>query len=83
VKPFIDAVSGITFIRNWVGAHYNALGSDISDGEVEGFGKAVLALVSALVCPTCGDLPRRPSGSYFECSCKTTNKTRMYPLVAP
>mgnify|MGYP001191706178 FL=1 len=80
LKPFIDKVSGITFIRNWVGAHYNALGSDISDGEVEGFGKAVLDLLSALVCPVCGDLARRPDGSYWRCECR---KTRMFPLAAP
>jgi hypothetical protein len=81
IKPLIDAATGAQWIRNCVGCHLNALGSDVSDGDVRGFALGVLALAENLICASCGTLPtRRPSGSYWQCVC---GELELYPLVYP
>lgn len=69
IKPLFDAVNALTFIRNQVGCHFSAVGSDIADADVETFGDSTVKFVSALVCPHCGDMPRQKESNYFKCSC--------------
>jgi hypothetical protein len=81
IKPLIDAATGAQWIRNCVGCHLNALGSDVSDGDVHRFAQSVLALAEILICASCGALPvRRPSGSYWQCIC---GEIELSPLVSP
>jgi len=81
IKPLIDAATEVQWIRNCVGCHLNALGSEISDTDVRCFARAVLTLADALICQSCGTLPtRRPSGSYWQCVC---GELELHPLVYP
>lgn len=77
IKPFIDETGPLLFIRNQVGCHFNSVGADVADADVEAFGSATIALVKALCCKQCGDIPQRSDGSHFRCGCK---KTKMSPL---
>jgi energy-coupling factor transporter ATP-binding protein EcfA2 len=83
IKPLIDAATSYGWVRNCVGCHFNLSGSDVPDTEVKAFGQAVSALANALVCSSCNTLPtRRPSGSSWQCKCKTGG-LELHPLVAP
>jgi hypothetical protein len=48
--------------------------------EIIEFGRATLGLLDSLVCPKCGDLPRKPDGSVWRCGCKTR---WLAPLAIP
>jgi hypothetical protein len=79
LKPLIDACISEQWIRNAVGCHFSALGSEITDGDVRKFCENVLALAAQVICDSCGMLPtRRPSGSYWQCKC---GKLELYPLI--
>jgi hypothetical protein len=81
LKPLIDACTTAQWIRNAVGCHCSALGSDVTDGDVRKFCESVLALAAELICDSCGMLPmRRPSGSYWQCKCGTLE---LNPLIYP
>jgi hypothetical protein len=77
IQPFIDDAGPLLFIRNQVGCHFNSVGAEVADGDVEAFGNATAALVKALSCKHCGDIPDKRDGSHFRCGCK---KTKMTPL---
>jgi len=81
LKLLIDAATEQNWVRNTVGCHFNALGSEIADSEVKSFAGAVLSLADTLICSACHRLPiRRPSGSYWECVC---GQLELNPLVYP
>jgi len=81
LKPLIDAATSVHWVRNCVGCHLHALGSEITDGDVRAFAQNVIALADTLICESCGMLPtRRPSGSCWQCSC---GNLELHPLVRP
>lgn len=81
IKPLLDALGSMTWIRNQVGCHFSIGGMDVADSQVIEFAKAVLALGDALVCSGCGELPRSDkSGVDRKCRCDVT---RLAPLAAP
>lgn len=80
VKQLLEAIEATTIVRNLVGAHFNPQGMNLTDGEVREFALATLALLDALVCKSCGELPRRNQGSYFTCGCKAQ---QLHPLTIP
>lgn len=77
IKPLIEKLNTLAFIRNEVGAHFNLHGADVPDSEVERFGRLTIDIVSALTCAGCGDIPRREKGTHWTCACAST---RMTPL---
>lgn len=81
LKPMIDAATNAQWVRNCVGCHLNALGSEICDDDVRSFAQNVVTLAETLICESCGVLPtRRPSGSFWQCTCGDLELT---PLVKP
>ena len=82
IKPLLDALDSTTWIRNLVGAHFNLSGMDVTDGQVAQFATAAMALLEALVCSECGELPRKNQGSFFTCGCKQ-RPLQLHPLTSP
>lgn len=80
LKPLLEAIESTTIVRNLVGAHFNPLGMNLVDNEVREFADATIALLDALVCRSCGELPRKNQGSYFTCGCKSQ---QLHPLIIP
>lgn len=81
LKPLINAATSAQWIRNCVGCHLHGLGSDVSDIDICSFSRSVITLAETLICDSCGMLPsRRPSGSYWQCTC---GELELYPLVYP
>jgi hypothetical protein len=81
LKPIIDAATSAEWIRNCVGCHLHALGSEVPDIDVRNFAQSVLVLAETLICQSCGTLAtRRPSGSFWQCSC---GELELHPLVCP
>ena len=81
LKALIEAATERSWVRNTVGCHFNALGSEITDSDVKSFASEVLGLADSLICPYCHRLPtRRPSGSFWQCEC---GELELYPLVYP
>lgn len=81
LPPVFDRLKGLALVRNQVGAHYNTLGSDCTDSEVENFAKSVVELAELLICPFGGDLPdRNKTGSFFH---SKSGHVRLYPLEEP
>lgn len=81
LKPLIDAATEWSWVRNTVGCHFNSLGSEVADGEVQSFANEVLCLADTLICPYCHRLPtRRPSGSFWQCEC---GELELNPLIYP
>ncbi len=81
LEPLIDTATARNWVRDTVGCHFTALGSEVSDAEVKTFCTDVLALADNLICLYCQKLPtRRPSGSYWQCSC---GELELYPLIYP
>ncbi len=65
LKPLIEKLENMTFIRNQIGSHWNPDGSLLSDSQVKEFAENTIALCEALACNICGNLPNRDkSGSY-------------------
>ena len=79
VKPLVDAIDGLGFIRNQVGAHFNLDGLSLADADVAAFGTAAHGLAAALVCPRCGRLPSKNKAAHWGCSCPA-HKTELTPL---
>ncbi|HWD40106.1 MAG TPA: AAA family ATPase, partial [Fimbriimonas sp.] len=83
LKSLIDAATQYAWVRNSVGCHFSVSGANVTDAEVLGFAKAVVALADALVCGKCRTLPtRRPSGTDWQCQC-AKDGLHLEPLVAP
>lgn len=80
LKQLLETIEATTIVRNLVGAHFNPQGMNLTDGEVREFAVATLALLDALVCKSCGELPRKNQGSYFTCGCKAQ---QLHPLTIP
>jgi ABC-type transport system involved in cytochrome c biogenesis ATPase subunit len=81
LKPLIDACISEQWIRNSVGCHFSALGSEVTDDDVRRFSNAVIVLADEMICGSCGMLStRRPSGSNWQCKC---GELELYPLVYP
>lgn len=81
LSGLIDEVSGLTWIRNQVGCHFNVLGMEISDADVRQYGELTIKFANALICNKCGELPcRNKSGSYWECKC---GSAFMHPFTIP
>lgn len=81
ILPLIEQVTSKAWVRNCVGCHFNALGSEISDAEIVEFAKVTLQFADAIICGKCNTLPmRRPTGSYWQCDC---SKLTLQPLVYP
>jgi energy-coupling factor transporter ATP-binding protein EcfA2 len=80
LKQHLDAIETSSFVRNLVGAHFNPEGMNLTDDEVRQFASATIALLDALVCKKCGELPRKNQGSYFTCGCK---EHQLHPLSSP
>ena len=81
IKPLIEKLENMTFIRNQIGSHWNPDGSLLSDIQVKEFAENTIALCEALTCKVCGNLPNRDkSGSYWQCQC---GKKQMYPQRMP
>jgi hypothetical protein len=79
-QPLLEAIESITWIRNLVGAHFNIDGMNLSETEVRQFALAACALLDALICRKCGELPRKNQGSFFSCGCKAQ---QLHPLTSP
>ncbi len=81
LKPLIDAATSAQWVRNCIGCHLHALGSEIADNDVRAFAQNVVSLANTLICDSCGVLPsRRPSGSHWQCTC---GNLELHPLVRP
>lgn len=79
--PYFEELKKLASIRNQVGAHFNPLGSDVSDTDVYAFANHTLALAEHLTCPDTGVLPdRSSSGEYWETRSKAV---RLFPLHEP
>ncbi len=83
LKALIDAATDYSWVRNQVGAHFNVAASGISDNMVREFARRALTLAEALICPQCGQLPRKDkSGEYWQCG-GTCGMKRLRPLRSP
>lgn len=81
--PLVTEATKDAWIRNQVGAHFNASAAGIADISVRQFGENVLALADAMRCPHCKQLARKnKSGSYWECG-SGCGKLQLYPLQTP
>lgn len=81
IKPLIENLENMIFIRNQIGSHWNMDGSLLSDTQVKEFAEHTITLCEALTCSICGNLPSsNKSGCYWQCQC---GKMRLYPLQMP
>lgn len=81
LKTLIDDVAGSCWKRNQAGAHWNAEGFNIPDGEIADFAQKVLTLADALICAQCGALPvDGKSGTHWDCHCKGSSGLQLFPL---
>ena len=62
-------------LRNAAGAHYNEWAESLSWTDAEKFGQAVLKLLDALRCPSCGLWVERTGNSSFACRCGEVSVT--------
>lgn len=80
LKPLLDGLGSIAWIRNEVGCHFN-LDANIGDTDVKRFGEKVRDLANVMVCEKCGELPRsETTGTDRKCRC---GHVRMQPVTAP
>ena len=77
LKPILDDIKSLTFIRNQVGGHFNLSGADICDDDVREFAQKSLTLLEALACPECGVPASKAKDDFFKCNC---GHTRLKPL---
>ena len=77
IKPHIEEIDALGWIRNQVGCHFNASGMSISDTDVKEFGGMTIKFAKSLICNECGELPyRNRTGSYLQCKCSKTQIDR-------
>jgi ABC-type cobalamin/Fe3+-siderophores transport system ATPase subunit len=79
-KEKYEAVFGLVWIRNKVGAHFNFDGLEVSDTQVLQFGKATLDLAKTLICPHSGSVPHKNNGTCWE---SRKGLTKLHPLTQP
>ena len=82
LKLLLDTSISAQWIRNCVGCHFNIKSSDVTDQEVKDFANAVIAVADTIICPDCHSLPKKNSGSFWQCSCKD-NPLELHPLTQP
>ena len=83
LKPLIEAATEFSWVRNQVGAHFNANAAGIADNMVRELAQRVLTLADALICAQCGQLPNKnKSGEYWQCGGQCGAR-RLRPLAAP
>lgn len=70
LRPLVQKVYEWANVRNLIGAHFNLEGANLSERDVMDFGTMVLDLHAKLVCPQCGEMVRRDTGSLWECRCR-------------
>ena len=70
----------LAFLRNQVGAHYNAPAADISDADIRRFAELAVRLARALGCDACGQMPGKDTGTHFKCGCREPAEVRLLPL---
>jgi energy-coupling factor transporter ATP-binding protein EcfA2 len=81
LAPILTGIKQWANVRNVVGCHFNELGADCPDKEVEELGKLAVELGEILICADGGDLPSRDdSGSFHETRSK---KVRLHPFAEP
>lgn len=81
LESILNTISGMNWIRNQVGCHWNISGMDIGNSEIEGLANGTIQLAESLVCEYCGELPRvENDGSFWRCRC---SRKRLYPLNNP
>jgi hypothetical protein len=80
LKPVIDEMKSLKFVRNQVGAHFNFDGALVSDKDIEDFANATIRFTELLICPVNGNLPERNRGTHWETK---SGAIRLLPLVEP
>jgi energy-coupling factor transporter ATP-binding protein EcfA2 len=80
LKDTFETIYGLVWIRNQVGAHFNVVGQEVSDSQVQEFAHSTLQLARILTCPQSGSIPHKNEGS---CWASAKKRTRMYPLTQP
>ncbi len=77
----INDLSGMSWLRNQVGCHWNILGGTVSDQDIDVFVNKTLDLAHYLICAQSGELPYRenPAGHWES----RGGHTRLYPLNNP
>jgi len=84
LKPLLDGIAAITWIRNQVGCHWNNAGFDVPDADVEKFAQKTIELANTLICAKCGSLPiKNKTGSHWQCRCSKGNGLYLFPLDNP
>lgn len=80
IQPLLERIEAMAWIRNVVGAHFSLPGMEVSNAEVLALGTYSVELVDALVCPKCGALPWKNTGSFYSCGC---GARQLHPLTVP
>lgn len=77
----INDLSGMMWLRNQVGCHWNIVGGSVSDQDIDTFVKRTLELAHYMICKQSGELPCRenPAGHWES----KGGYTRLYPLNNP
>ena len=79
MDAILTDLKAMYFIRNQVGAHFNASGLKTSDQDVHRFATVALELVDFATCPGCGQVPNKIDGDRFRCQCKAGQRTYLSP----
>jgi hypothetical protein len=82
LKQLLDAAINSQWIRNCIGCHFNITDSDVTDQDVKNFATSVIAISDIIICPKCFSLPKKNSGSFWQCGCKD-NHLELHPLTQP
>lgn len=59
LRPILDELDKLSWIRNQVGCHFNISGQETSDKDVRFFAEKTAELAEALICPKGGGLPSK------------------------
>ena len=81
LQPIIQNLKGLAIIRNWVGAHFNPDGFNISDAEIIQFANLTLELGGLLTCPSEGGFPIKSASGIYHAT--KSGRIRMLPYVQP
>lgn len=76
----VTQIRSMAFLRNQVGAHFNAAGAAVADADIQDLADSTVKLAEALSCPTCGQIPGKKTAAHFQCSCTPPHQVRMFPL---
>lgn len=81
LQPLIQKLKGLAIIRNWVGAHFNPDGFNISDAEVVEFAGLTLEFGELLTCPIEGGFPMKSTSGIYHAT--KSGRIRMLPYAHP